>query len=161
MAMRLPDLRQAFAKWIDCVKVWDRVGADVHSRWIRGTIGNPVAICTQGIGYWSSASILSMVFMLLHAFLAGESALGLCQTRALGMVFCLSLWYTKSLFWAVGFYAGRDWSEILFLRNAGQRNVDMRALVYDPPGRGSSMEGGGHRLARRTGKCRSQIQRDR
>jgi hypothetical protein len=27
-------------------------------------------------------------------------------TGALGMVFCLSLWYTKSLFWALGFHAG-------------------------------------------------------
>jgi uncharacterized protein len=30
------------------------------------------------------------------------------------MVFCLSLWYTKSLFWAVGFHAGWDWSESYF-----------------------------------------------
>jgi uncharacterized protein len=69
---------------------------------------------SRGIGFWWSALILSMVFVLLHAFLAGESALGLFQTGALGMVFCLSLWYTKSLFWAVGFHAGWDWSESYF-----------------------------------------------
>jgi membrane protease YdiL (CAAX protease family) len=69
---------------------------------------------TQGIGFWWSALLLSMVFVLLHAFLAGESALGLFGTGALGMVFCLSLWYTKSLFWAVGFHAGWDWGESYF-----------------------------------------------
>jgi uncharacterized protein len=69
---------------------------------------------SRGIGFWWSALFLSMVFVLLHAFLAGESALGLFQTGALGMVFCLSLWYTKSLFWAVGFHAGWDWSESYF-----------------------------------------------
>jgi membrane protease YdiL (CAAX protease family) len=69
---------------------------------------------TQGIGFWWSALLLSMVFVLLHAFLAGESALGLFGTGALGMVFCLSLWYTKSLFWAVGFHAGWDWAESYF-----------------------------------------------
>ena len=69
---------------------------------------------SQAVGFWWSALILSMVFVLLHAFLAGESALGLFKTGALGMVFCLSLWYTKSLFWAVGFHAGWDWSESYF-----------------------------------------------
>ena len=69
---------------------------------------------TQGIGFWWSALLLSMVFVLLHAFLAGESALGLFGTGALGMVFCLSLRYTKSLFWAVGFHAGWDWAESYF-----------------------------------------------
>lgn len=69
---------------------------------------------SEGIGFWWSALILSMVFVLLHAFLAGESPLGLFGTGALGMVFCLSLWYTKSLFWAVGFHAGWDWSESYF-----------------------------------------------
>jgi hypothetical protein len=29
-------------------------------------------------------------------------------------VFCLSLWYTKSLWWAVGFHAGWDWSQSFF-----------------------------------------------
>jgi uncharacterized protein len=68
----------------------------------------------QGIGFWWSALLLSMVFVLLHAFLAGESPLGLFGAGALGMVFCLSLWYTKSLFWAVGFHAGWDWAESYF-----------------------------------------------
>lgn len=68
----------------------------------------------QGVGFWRSALLLSMVFVMLHAFLAGESALGLFGTGALGMVFCLSLWYTKSLFWAVGFHAGWDWAESYF-----------------------------------------------
>ena len=28
-----------------------------------------------------------------------------------GFVFCLSLWYTKSLWWAIGFHAGWDWGQ--------------------------------------------------
>lgn len=68
----------------------------------------------QGLGFWWSALLLSMVFVLLHAFLAHESALGLFSAGALGLVFCLSLWYTKSLYWAVGFHAGWDWTESFF-----------------------------------------------
>jgi uncharacterized protein len=68
----------------------------------------------QGVGFWWSALLLSMFFVLLHAFLAHESPLGLFSVGALGMVFCLSLWYTKSLFWAVGFHAGWDWAESWF-----------------------------------------------
>src|ERR1700745_2783677 len=28
-----------------------------------------------------------------------------------GLLFCLSLWLTKSLYWAVGLHAGWDWSQ--------------------------------------------------
>jgi uncharacterized protein len=69
---------------------------------------------SKGIGFWWSAVLLSAVFALLHAGLDSESLLGLLADGALGMVFCLSLWYTKSLFWAIGFHSGWDWAESYF-----------------------------------------------
>ncbi len=39
-----------------------------------------------------------------------------------GLVFCLSLWLTKSLYWAVGLHAGWDWAEsyLYGVSNSGQ-----------------------------------------
>jgi membrane protease YdiL (CAAX protease family) len=69
---------------------------------------------SDGTGFWWSALILSLVFALLHAGLGGETLLGLVSDFALGMTFCVSLWYTGSLYWAVGFHAGWDWSQSFF-----------------------------------------------
>ena len=55
--------------------------------------------------------LLSLVFALLHASLGGESPLGLLTDGAIGLVFTLSLWYTKSLYWAIGYHAGWDWAQ--------------------------------------------------
>jgi membrane protease YdiL (CAAX protease family) len=69
---------------------------------------------SQGVGFWWAALLLSVTFALLHTRNSGESVLGLLAVGAGGMVFCLSLWYTKSLFWAVGFHAGWDWGQSYF-----------------------------------------------
>jgi membrane protease YdiL (CAAX protease family) len=63
----------------------------------------------RGIGFWWAALLLSVAFALWHVSNGGESFLGLLVVGAGGFVFCLSLWYTKSLWWAVGFHAGWDW----------------------------------------------------
>ena len=55
-----------------------------------------------------------MAFALGHVGNGGESLLGLLEVGAGGLVFCLSLCYTKSLFWAVGFHAGWDWAQSYF-----------------------------------------------
>jgi membrane protease YdiL (CAAX protease family) len=66
---------------------------------------------TRGLGFWWAALLLSVAFALGHLSNQGESLLGLLEVGAGGLVFCLSLWYTKSLFWAVGFHAGWDWAQ--------------------------------------------------
>jgi membrane protease YdiL (CAAX protease family) len=66
---------------------------------------------SEGLGFWSAALLLSVAFALLHGRNQGESVFGLMAVGAGGMVFCLSLWYTKSLYWAVGFHAGWDWGQ--------------------------------------------------
>jgi len=65
----------------------------------------------RGIGFWWAALLLSVAFALLHTRNVSESPLGLLSVGAGGLVFCLSLWYTKSLWWAVGFHAGWDWTQ--------------------------------------------------
>lgn len=65
----------------------------------------------RGIGFPWAALLLSVSFGLLHGHNPGESPVGLFSAAAIGLVFCISFWFTGSLWWAVGFHAAWDWSE--------------------------------------------------
>jgi membrane protease YdiL (CAAX protease family) len=69
---------------------------------------------TRGIGFWWAALLLSVVFALGHTTNNGESVQGIVEVGLAGILFCLSLWYTKSLWWAVGFHTGWDWGQSYF-----------------------------------------------
>jgi uncharacterized protein len=64
---------------------------------------------TRALGFWWPAFLLSIAFALWNISNDGESLLGLTVVGFGGLVFCLSLWYTRSLWWAIGFHAGWDW----------------------------------------------------
>lgn len=65
----------------------------------------------RGFGFWWAALLLSVAFALTHVSNSGESLRGLVIVGLGGLVFCLSLWYTRSLWWAIGFHAGWDWGQ--------------------------------------------------
>jgi membrane protease YdiL (CAAX protease family) len=69
---------------------------------------------TRGIGFWWGALLFCIPFGLMHAANPGESPVGLVGTGAASLIFCLSLWYTGSLWWAVGFHAAWDWGQSYF-----------------------------------------------
>ena len=66
---------------------------------------------SRGIGFWPAAVLLSLAFALFHISNGGESLLGLLVVALGGLVFGLSLWLIKSLWWAIGFHAGWDWGQ--------------------------------------------------
>ena len=63
-------------------------------------------ILSRNYGFWTAALILAALFALMHAFHAGESPVGLITVIGFALVACLSLWYTGSLWWAIGFHIG-------------------------------------------------------
>jgi hypothetical protein len=63
------------------------------------------------LGFWTSAVVLSILFGLGHGSNPGESPIGLLSAGLAAMVFCLSLWRTGSLWWAIGFHATWDWAQ--------------------------------------------------
>lgn len=69
---------------------------------------------TRGVGFWWGALLFSFLFGFAHSTNPGESPVGLFSAGAVGLVFCLSIWYTGSLWWAVGFHAAWDWGESYF-----------------------------------------------
>ena len=65
----------------------------------------------KAVGFWISAALFSFLFGFGHKNNIGESPIGLVSAGLIGLVFCLSLWRTGSLWWAIGFHAAWDWSQ--------------------------------------------------
>ena len=66
---------------------------------------------SAALGFWTSAVIVSILFGLGHSKNPGESPIGLLSAGLASLVFCLSLWRTGSLWWAIGFHASWDWAQ--------------------------------------------------
>jgi membrane protease YdiL (CAAX protease family) len=66
---------------------------------------------TRAVGFWAAAVFLSFLFGASHGSNAGESPIGLVSAGLIGLVFCLTLWRTGSLWWALGFHAAWDWAQ--------------------------------------------------
>jgi len=63
------------------------------------------------VGFWTAAVALSFLFGAGHGSNPGESPIGLLSAGLIGLVFCLTLWRTGSLWWALGFHAAWDWAQ--------------------------------------------------
>ena len=66
---------------------------------------------TIGIGFWPAATLLSGIFGAVHLHNGGESNIGALSVFVIGMFFCLTLWRTGNLWFAVGLHAAFDWGE--------------------------------------------------
>lgn len=58
-----------------------------------------------------AALITSAVFALVHFANPAETVAGILAAAAAGLVICLAIWRTGSLWWAMGFHAAWDWSQ--------------------------------------------------
>jgi membrane protease YdiL (CAAX protease family) len=67
-----------------------------------------------GIGFWPTAFLLSGLFWLGHMGNPGETWIGGLATAMAALVFCVSLWQTGNLWFAIGMHAGWDWTETYF-----------------------------------------------
>jgi len=105
----------------------------------RGYLQSTLA---RGIGFWWAALLLSLTFAAGHLSNSGESILGIVQVFAGGLVFCLSLWYTKSLLWAVGFHAGWDWGQSYFYGTRDSGLVMQNHLLASQPSGNRLWSGG-------------------
>jgi membrane protease YdiL (CAAX protease family) len=65
----------------------------------------------ETIGFWTAAAVLSFIFGFGHGNNPGESPIGMLSAGLIGLIFCLTLWKTGSLWWALGFHASWDWAQ--------------------------------------------------
>lgn len=90
----------------------------------------------KALGFWTAAILLSLLFGLGHGSNPGESPIGLLSAGLASVVFCLSLWRTGSLWWAIGFHASWDWAQS-FLYGVADSGlmVQHRFLATHPVGK--------------------------
>jgi membrane protease YdiL (CAAX protease family) len=88
---------------------------------------------TRGMGFWWAALLMSILFGAVHGSNKGESPVGLFSAAAVGLVFCISLWYTGSLWWAIGFHATWDWAQTFFYGTPDSGMVARGHLMSEHP----------------------------
>lgn len=71
-------------------------------------------IASRRMRFWPAAILLSLAFGAAHLGNHGENALGILQVVATGLLFCLMIRRTGTLWFAIGFHAAWDWSETFF-----------------------------------------------
>jgi hypothetical protein len=105
-------------------------------RWLFG------ARRPEACGFWSAALILSFAFGYGHRMNSGESPLGLLSAGLGGFLFCLSLWRTGSLWWAIGFHASWDWAQS-FLYGVADSGLMVRGRLFTTHAAGRPWLSGG------------------
>lgn len=58
-----------------------------------------------------AAVVMSLCFGLAHLGNRDETVIGLVQVVGIGLVFCLAVWRTGSLWWALGAHAAWNWTQ--------------------------------------------------
>ena len=65
----------------------------------------------HGTGFWPAALLTSLLFGAVHGHNQGETYIGLLHVMGAGMLLCIAIYWTKSLWLAIGFHAAWDYAE--------------------------------------------------
>ena len=91
---------------------------------------------SSALGFWTSAVIFSVLFGAAHGSNPGESPIGLFTASLASMMFCLTLWRTGSLWWAIGFHTSWDWAQSFLYGVADSGTIAQhRFLATHPVGK--------------------------
>lgn len=76
----------------------------------------------RGTGFWPAALITTALFAGLHLVKPHENAIDIGMIFVLGLIICMSVRNTGSLWWAVGWHAAFDFGQLFIIgtRNGGQ-----------------------------------------
>lgn len=93
-------------------------------------------------GFPVAALVTSLLFAILHGPNPGETFVGIVQVFAAGLLFCLAIRLTGSLWWPIGFHAGWDYAENFIFGTHDSGNVCVGTLLSVTP-RGNIWLSGG------------------
>ena len=99
-------------------------------------------ILARRLNFWWAALIMSALFAVAHGHNPGESPLGLITVAVGGLVFCLSLRLTGSLWWAIGMHTGMNWAEV-YLYGVNDSGVVSQGRVLESHPVGAPIMSGG------------------
>jgi membrane protease YdiL (CAAX protease family) len=104
--------------------------------------GYLLAALTRGVGFWGAAGLTSLVFGALHGMNHGETPMGLIDTIGAGLLFCVFIRRTGSLWFAIGFHGAWDYAENFLFGTADSGNRCIGTLLVFAP-RGNVYVSGG------------------
>ena len=99
--------------------------------------GYPLFAAAQRIGWLPSALLLAAAFVVYHWWNEGENGVGLANIALVGLVDALSIYYTRSLWWVLGFHAAWDRGESFLwgaVRPTAVRRWKATCSTSAPPG---------------------------
>jgi membrane protease YdiL (CAAX protease family) len=96
----------------------------------------------RGMGFWGAAGLTSLFFGVLHGMNPGETPLGLVDTVGAGLLFCLFIRCTGSLWFAIGFHGAWDYAENFLFGTADSGTRCVGTLLISAP-RGNVYLSGG------------------
>lgn len=114
----------------------------------RGVAGFARALGTSAsraatIGFWAAAIVFSIVlFAVVHTGNGGETAMGIIAVSLAGLTFVFSLWWTGSLWWAIGFHAAWDWAQSYLYGVADSGLISQGHLLVSAPAGNPLISGG-------------------
>ncbi len=85
------------------------------------------------LGFFLAALLLSILFGAGHRGNPGESPVGLLAATTAGLVWCLALYRTGSLWWPIGFHAAWDWSQSFLFGVADSGTISAGRLFRTHP----------------------------
>ncbi len=87
--------------------------------------GYPLQALTRGMGFWPAAIGLSLLFGAAHLMKADENAIDIGNIVLLGLLLCLTLQRTGSLWLAAGFHCTFDFMQFFVIgtRNGGAQPI--------------------------------------
>jgi len=69
---------------------------------------------SRRLNFWRAALMMSVVFGAAHLGNHGENIIGIIHVFATGLLFCLMIRRTGTLWFAIGYHAAWDWAETFF-----------------------------------------------
>jgi uncharacterized protein len=96
----------------------------------------------RGIGFWPGAWLLSFLFAAAHIHNLGENGPGIAQVVLGGLVFCLMLRVTGSLWLSIGFHTMWDWGQSFFYGTPDSALLMQRHLLTTHPAGDPRFSGG-------------------
>ncbi len=92
--------------------------------------------------FWIAAWVSSTLFGFVHTGNNGENWIGIFAAAAIGFVFCASIYFTGSAWWAIGCHAAWDWAETFFYGTADSGLPAQGHLLTTAPAGNAFWSGG-------------------
>ena len=92
--------------------------------------------------FWQASWVSSTFFGLVHTFNGGENSRGIFAASCIGLVFCVSIRVTGSVWWAIGCHTAWDWAETYIYGAADSGLPAQGHLLSVAPTGNSSLSGG-------------------